>query len=288
MEERVTLAGTSQDGREMRRFWLLGGALLLTLLLGVLLAARPADASTRIKLNCDVYATNRFDPIVVGSGHLHNQHGNRETNDFSTGKSLMDPPPSTPETSCTFPWWTSAGWFPVVRDPQGRVVPLVSGTKEVVVYYRAPGDPTKVQPIPTGLQLLTNDWKFQDGNGGVATSSDRITLLFPDCWDGNRASLLDDIPPGDPDRVSPSNMVASRNGVCPSTHPYRIPRLSFVFRYTRAINSQFQVSSGVDAWAPFSTMHADYLAANQPVFNDQLIQRCLRRGTSSIDPACEN
>ena len=43
MEDMATLAGTSQDGREMRRFWLMGGALLLTVLLGVLLAARPAQ-----------------------------------------------------------------------------------------------------------------------------------------------------------------------------------------------------------------------------------------------------
>src|SRR4030095_645178 len=114
MEERVTPAGTLQDGREMRRFWLMGGALLLTLLLGVLLAARPADASTRIKLNCEEYAINRVDPIVVGSGHLHHQIGNRTTNDLSTGASLK----AANSTSCTFPWWTNAGWFPQVRDTQ--------------------------------------------------------------------------------------------------------------------------------------------------------------------------
>jgi hypothetical protein len=282
MEERATLAGTSQDGREMRRFWLMGGALLLTLLLGVLLAARPADASTRIKLNCEEYAINRVDPIVVGSGHLHHQIGNMTTNDLSTGASLKDPDPpggTPPKTSCTFPWWTNAGWFPQVRDTQGSVVPLVS-RNEVVVYYRAPGDPTKVMPIPTGLQILTNDFKFQN--------TDRVTLTFPDCWDKNQASLLDNVPPGDPDRVSPSNMVFSRNGVCPSTHPYRIPRVSYVIRYSRAVTSQFQVSSGVNAWAPFSTMHADYLAANQDVFNIDLINRCLRFGSPSFDPACDS
>jgi hypothetical protein len=38
--------------------------------------------------------------------------------------------------------------------------------------------------------------------------------------------------------------------VCPSTHPYRIPK---------------------DAWEDHSFMHADYFAANQPVFNDELL-----------------
>jgi hypothetical protein len=31
MEERATLAGTSLNGREMRKFWLMGSALLLSL-----------------------------------------------------------------------------------------------------------------------------------------------------------------------------------------------------------------------------------------------------------------
>jgi hypothetical protein len=64
METGAIPAGTPQDGREMRGFWLMGGALLLSLLLAVLLAARPADASTRIKVQCNVYATNRVDPIA--------------------------------------------------------------------------------------------------------------------------------------------------------------------------------------------------------------------------------
>jgi hypothetical protein len=37
--------------------------LLLVLLLAVLLAAR-ADAKPQIKVHCDVYATNRVDPIA--------------------------------------------------------------------------------------------------------------------------------------------------------------------------------------------------------------------------------
>jgi hypothetical protein len=261
VEERATLAGTSQDGRAMRRFWLMGGALLLTLLLGVLLAARPADASTRILIRCTVYDRNMEDPIFF-TEHLHDHIGNTTTTDSSTGESLK----AANETSCDKPWFTSAGWFPVARDPGGRFVPLAP-RNQVIVYYRNPGDATDLQPIPTGLGIFTNDIKIKSGG-------DRVTLTFPDCW--NERSL------------KPADMVRSRQGNCPSEYSYRIPRVSYVIRYSGTITSETQVSAGVDEWAPFrSGMHADYLAANQDVFNEELIDRCLRFGSPGIDPACE-
>ena len=261
MEERATLAGTSQDGRAMRRFWLMGGALLLTLLLGVLLAARPADASTRILIRCTVYDRNMEDPIFF-TEHLHDHIGNTTTTDSSTGESLK----AANETSCDKPWFTSAGWFPVARDPGGRFVPLAP-RNQVIVYYRNPGDATDLRPIPTGLGIFTNDIK-------IKSSGDRVTLTFPDCW--NERSL------------KPADMVRSRQGNCPSEYSYRIPRVSYVIRYSGTITSETQVSAGVDEWAPFrSGMHADYLAANQDVFNEQLIDRCLRFGSPGVDPACE-
>jgi hypothetical protein len=261
VEERATLAGTSQDGRAMRRFWLMGGALLLTLLLGVLLAARPADASTRILIRCTVYDRNMEDPIFF-TEHLHDHIGNTTTTDSSTGESLK----AANETSCDKPWFTSAGWFPVARDPGGRFVPLAP-RNQVIVYYRNPGDATDLQPIPTGLGIFTNDIK-------IKSSGDRVTLTFPDCW--NERSL------------KPADMVRSRQGNCPSEYSYRIPRVSYVIRYSGTITSETQVSAGVDEWAPFrSGMHADYLAANQDVFNEELIDRCLRFGSPGIDPACE-
>jgi hypothetical protein len=267
VEERATLAGTSQDGRAMRRFWLMGGALLLTLLLGVLLAARPADASTRILIRCTVYDRNMEDPIFF-TEHLHDHIGNTTTTNSSTGESLK----AANTTSCDKDWFTSAGWFPVARDPGGRFVPLAP-RNQVIVYYRNPGDAADLQPIPTGLGIFTNDIK-------IKSSGDRVTLTFPDCL--NPADL------GDPSSLSPADMVRSRQGNCPSEYSYRIPRVSYVIRYSGTITSQTEVSAGVDEWAPYRTeMHADYLAANQDVFNNQLIDRCLRFGRSGVDPACE-
>jgi len=164
MEARAIPAGTPQDGPEMRGFWLMGGALLLSLLLAVLLAARPADAGTRIKVSgCQVYAKNRADPIYH-TDHLHNQFGNTTTTDRSTGADLV----RANTTSCKASWFTSAGWFPEARD-----VPLLS-KNQVAVYYRAPGDPTKVRDIPTGLGILTHEAKITGGGSDVS-------MVFPDC-----------------------------------------------------------------------------------------------------------
>ena len=255
MEARAIPAGTPQDGPEMRGFWLMGGALLLSLLLAVLLAARPADAGTRIKVSgCDVYATNRVDPIYH-TQHLHYQFGNTTTTNSSTGASLVAAGSGT--TTCKASWFTSAGWFPVLRD-----VPLLS-KNQVAVYYRAPGNPTQVRDIPTGLGIVSHEAKITSGGANVS-------VVFPDCWDQKS--------------LNPANMVMSRNGNCPTEYPYRIPKIQYLIRTNGTVTSRTEVSSGVDTWAPFGTeMHADYLAGNQPIF-DRLVDLCLRKGSS--DPAC--
>lgn len=234
-------------------FGRVGGALLLVVLLVEVFAA-PADAEPRIKVSgCNVYATNRVDPIAF-SQHLHHHFGNTTTTNTSTGESLV----AANRTSCKASWFTSAGWFPVARG-----VPLVS-KNQVAVYYRAPGDQRQVRAIPTGLGIVAHEIHLN--NGGT------VTVTFPDCWDQRR--------------LSPANMVKSRNGVCPSTHPYRIPRIFYLIRYDGMVTSQTMVSSGVDSWAPFgSAMHADYLAANQPVFNNRLIDLCLRNAPNSVTVA---
>jgi hypothetical protein len=262
MEEKATLAGTSHDGREMRRFWFMGSALLLSVLLSVLLAARPADAEPRIKISgCNVYGPKILDPIAH-TKHSHFHFGNTMTKELSTGQSLLE----ANETSCKAPWFTSAAWFPEAS------VNLVS-KNQVAVYYRAPGDRTKVSNIPTGLKIVSHEVHLNSGGSTV-------TVTFPDCvqLDANRRPVLDSF-------NHSSHMVKSRNGVCPSTHPYRIPRVFYLIRYDGTITSQTKVSSGEGSWAPFgSEMHADYLAANQqPVFNE-LIDLCLRRAVT--DPAC--
>ena len=84
-----------------------GVVLLLVALASVLLGplAARADAQPQIKVNCDVYATKRVDPIAL-SPHLHHQIGNTSTTNRSTGDSLF----KDRGTPCDEGWFTSAGW----------------------------------------------------------------------------------------------------------------------------------------------------------------------------------
>ncbi|CAA9239660.1 MAG: hypothetical protein AVDCRST_MAG93-1267, partial [uncultured Chloroflexia bacterium] len=89
-----------------------------------------------------------------------------------------------------------------------------------------------------------------------------------------------------------TNAVYSRNGVCPSTHPYRIPRISYLVMHDNAdgaVPNPLRVSAGVDEWHNYTFMHADYFAANQPVFNNELLDLCLRNAPDSVtiaSPRC--
>jgi len=251
---------------------------LAAVLVGLL--AGQADAKPQIKVHCEVYATSYVDPIALAS-HLHHQIGNTSTTNKSTGQSLFD----NRSTSCSEGWLTSAGWFPVEREES------VSG---VNIYYRAPGDQTKIKAIPTGLQLLAtrqsanvsgakyncNKGPFQDSPPYSCRTSWATSINFPDCIDTSRLAN------------EATNAVYSRTGVCPSTHPYRIPRINYLVMHKNRdgqVPNPLRVSAGVNAWEGYTFMHADYFAANQPVFNNELLDLCLRDAPDRVtfaSPRC--
>jgi uncharacterized protein DUF1996 len=270
------MAGTTTDRRA--RFWRIGGAFLLVLVLTVLLFAAPADAQPRIKVHCEVYATNYVDPIAFAD-HLHHHFGNTSTSNASTGESLLAAGSGT--TSCDMPWFTTAGWFPVERYE------AVSG---VNIYYRAPGDQRAVADIPTGLQLLGTRQFYRCNNTSgeepfQATPPYRCRtawgsrVLMPSCWNG--WSLEET-----------ATVYSPTRSTCPSSHPIRLPEINFLIMHGAGdgvIRWPLQVSAGVDAWEDWPAMHADYFAANQPVFNNELLDLCLRDAPDRVtvaDPRC--
>lgn len=251
-------------------------SLVLVLAAVAALAAKPADAHPAIKVsNCRIYDTNRVDPIAF-SAHLHYQFGNTSTTNQSTGTSLFN----HKSTSCNADWFTTAGWFPTEkREP----------VKGVNVYYRAPGDQTKVKPIPTGLQLLGTKQEYRCNTGpGEESWKDTppygckqewgTRVIFPDCW--NEKSLQE------------TTTVYSKNGRCPKTHPYRIPQVNYLIMHKnkdRVVHKPLRVSMGKHKWGDYTMMHADYFAANQSVFDNKLIGLCLRNAPDSVtyaDPRC--
>ena len=248
------------------------GAVLFMLALTALYAGA-AQAEPRIKVSgCEIYATNRVDPIAF-SEHLHHQFGNKSTTNSSTGTSLFN----NTSTSCKESWFTSAGWFPVERNE-----PVL----KLAVYYRAPGDQRQLRPIPTGLQLLATDQEYNCNDGSwrdtppYSCGGEWATrVIFPDCW--NQQSLQET-----------TTVSSSRRGQCPSTHPYKLPKINYLIRHDNAdgvVPNPLTVSSGVDSWGPWDHMHADYFAANQSVFNNVLLDLCLRNVSDSVtvaDPRC--
>jgi hypothetical protein len=269
----VPASGTQATGggRRASLFGRVCGALLLAVVLAVLFAAR-ADAQPRIKVNCEVYATNYVDPIAH-TDHLHHHFGNTSTTNSSTGTSLFN----NRRTSCNQSWFTSAGWFPVEQNEP---------VKGVIVYYRAPGNQETIKPIPTGLELLATEQQY---SCGAATSFSATPLYrcndtwatsvsFPDCINTSRLAN------------EATNAVNSRSGVCPSTHPYRIPKIAYLIMHPDGgVTNPLRVSAGTNTWADYTFMHADYFAANQSVFNNELLDLCLRDAPDSVtvaNPRC--
>ncbi len=260
-----------RPGLRVRLRLVLAVALSLALALvveGTALAGE-ALAEPRIKTEgCKVYATNQVDSIA-GADHLHNQFGNTSTTDDSSGESLF----ANKETSCATDWFTSAAWFPVERGEP------VSG---ISTYYRAPGN-QPVEEIPQGLQLLGEEVMYNCTSSGAGSFEETppygcrgewtTRVVFPDCWNE--------------DSLEEMTMTSSNNGSCPSTHPYRIPEISFLIRHDNAdgeVTEPLTVSGGVNTWEPYTEMHADYFAALQPAF-EPLVDRCLREGGSCEDAA---
>ena len=215
-----------------------------------------AQADKRIKTNgCKVYAVNREDSIDLGSGHLHEQFGNTSHTSQSTGGSLV----SSGRSSCgsASSWFTSAAWYPT---PQNG-----NRADRVAVYYRDPGNFNNLRDIPTGLKLMSHTALFN--------SAGSVTIHFPNCLQvQNGQPVLDSF-------NHMAHAVDAGQRACPSSHPYRIPRISYLIQGTGISGPSALISAGVDEWRRAGDfMHADYHAGNQPVFNDRLIDLCLNTG----------
>ena len=246
--------------------WRVGTVLLLVLLLAVLLAGR-ADATPQIKVHCEVYATNHVDPIALVR-HLHRQIGNTSTTNSSTGESLFN----NLCTSCNEGGSRARGgsrWRRRVRTGRQRLLPC-------------PRRPDEDQGYPQGLATARNraEWlpreRYSKYNCKRRTVPGHPAFRLED-----QLGHVDHLPrlhqndfgePGHQRGLQPQRRVPEH---APLPHPQdQLPRYA---RPTPMAWCQTPCGS-LPGWTPgepYTFMHADYFAANQPVFNNQLLALCL-------------
>jgi hypothetical protein len=243
-------------------------ALLLTLAFALLYAfayAGAAEAESRIRAgDCAVYKTTVQDNIAQ-TLHQHSFFAGINNAEGETGFDIK----ARNQTSCNSPeshWGTSSGWYPRAED-------FVSG--ESTIYYRDPGG-YRVRPIPTDLRILSKKVVFASQG-----SSDKTTVHFGNCL------AVDSV--GRPVLDSKDHMahVEDKDAqACDSSHPYRIPRTSFLIDWPRAFRPATMVSMGTGEWMPAGEMfHADYLSALQDEFNAATDQNGDGDKTDRVDKA---
>jgi Domain of unknown function (DUF1996) len=211
---------------------------------------------------CGFSHRNQDDPIVHpghrGRSHDHTYFGNTSTNAFSTPASLR----KAGRTTCRLPADTAAYWAPTLFVGGRAVEPLGA----VASYFRRTFD--SVRPFPAGLKVVAGDamarspqsrrvTSWSCGRRDAATSrlptcsarwdsGLRLTVNFPDCWDGRRLDSAD----------HQSHMAYSSNGRCPSSHSVEVPAISLVIYYGVAGGPSAELASG----GRFSG-HADFVNA---------------------------
>ncbi|MET7399462.1 DUF1996 domain-containing protein [Dactylosporangium sp. NPDC005572] len=235
---------------------------------------------------CTISHHGSDDPIVfpglAGASHNHTFFGNKTTNAASTTESLFGA-----ATSCNPKEDHSAYWVPTLYQ-NGTVV----DPKAVTVYYGSRlKDPSKTQPFPLGLRMITGDAKVQTdtpdkqgnhfwcaGIGGAvgrtangeypvcAKTAELVRqITFPDCWDGVHLDSPD----------HKAHMAwGDHTGACPKSHPVPIPSVSFVIAYPLNTNTEgISLASGTGY-----SMHADFWNAWEPEALAQRVRDCLDQG----------
>jgi hypothetical protein len=232
----------------------------------VIVFASVANADERIRAgNCDTYGPLIADPIAKTT-HQHFFAGGRVQSSSDTAAQIKARGNSTCRADFS-EWATSGRWYP---DAKGTNHP-----EKDTLYYRAPGSSSidqALKPVPLGLAMLQSD---------IVYKGSLTTVRFGNCLKvANGQPVLDS-----PDHRAHVRDV--RTNACPSTFPYRIPQPAYLIHWSGSLSASTPVSTNDGYLA--GSFHADYLAANQDIFNSTLIKRCLIDGAESQDvkhPTC--
>ena len=286
----------------MKRISVFLGLALLTFLATVAIPGfvRSADAIAEFSVLCTPSHQLADDPIVYpgepGRAHLHQFIGNTSTNAFSTVKTMREA-----QANCELHSDTGGYWVPTLHKPDGTLVPV----KHTFFYYRGPAGVSQIPYNPGSLPGLEDDqglkmiaggdtlkppqptaaqrslsWACSDSGPFYTQPPDctslnktfRAHILFPSCWNGWQLDSPD----------HRSHMAYPVNGKCPSTHPVRIPKISFHVVYTLKNGKGTYLSSDHDVpGAPAGTqLHADFWNTWDQTVLQQAVTKCINRSLS--------
>lgn len=243
------------------------------------LAVDPVPAGVgnlpEFRADCQYSHSLADDPIVfpglAGASHMHSFVGNKAV----TANTVAGDLTKFTATTCKPVQDHSSYWVPTLYDNATGKPAETTGFR---VYYRSlRNTSTGLMPMPNGLRMIAGDAKKQQptprgatgqfycafyGPGdldGVARSTNgnwpicgepatlHYILQFPDCWDGEHL-----------DSPNHKDHVAFGSGTgCPSSHPVRIPAITFDIQYgVKGTPAGYYLSSDKEGKSA-SSMHGD-------------------------------
>lgn len=242
----------------------------------------PQGRLAQFVVQCDLSHATFDDPLVLpwqpGKSHLHLFFGNNEV-DSNPG---YDERLLNANTSCEQRRDTASYWAPALLDPTGSAIEPISMT----AYYR-PGqgvDYEEIVAYPEGLMLIGGDsaaqqsqstdivaWSCGTGAAREGTplqcgdsSTLRMIVTFPDCWDGERLTGF-----GSSAHARYSSVAT--NG-CPDSHPVVLPQLTIGIDYPPVDPTGLSLSSG-----GVETAHADFWNVWDQAKLEGEVTNCLNR-----------
>jgi len=256
------------------------------------------DGSGSFRTTCSLATFAFDDPIVFpgrpGASHLHMFFGNTGVSAGSTPQNLVASGNSTCRGGTLN---RSAYWVPALVDSRTGAVQ----TPDEGVFYYKTGynvDPMTVRPMPAGLRMIVGDMKatapqfliewgcrsrYVENTGTVPTTCPagdavRLTLHFPQCWDGVNLES----PEHKNNMDYPKNRSGAQRSSCPPSHPVMLPQITEIVDYPvtdAAAPAYWRLSSdmyGTSARGGLSA-HADWMNGWDQATMNTIVTQCLNR-----------
>jgi hypothetical protein len=213
-------------------------------------------------------------PGVPGGAHSHDFLGNVTTNHSSTHGSLVGA-----ATTCAPSGDSAAYWVPTL-SVNGQPVPPAHAT----FYYRGNSkDFFLVGAFPPGFKLIAGtasatspqpksvtSWKCSNVDGSFSEIPScpagerlRLSINFPECWDGVNIDSAD----------HKSHMSYRVQGRCPASHPWILPKIQFSISYPTTGGPTAALASGGQYSA-----HGDFFNAWDQGLLMSRVQTCINAG----------